>query len=96
MTPRFDDDFKREFVRVAQTSGLSQRQVATDFGIGLSTFGKWLVKYGDQTGLSQAQMDQQKEIAHLRKELRIAQEERGVLKKATEFFAGLRASTPSV
>ncbi len=87
MAQRFDDDFKREVVRVAQTSGLSQRQVANDFGIGLSTLGKWLVKYGDQTGLSQAQMDQQKEIARLRKELRIAQEERDVLKKATEFFA---------
>ena len=87
MANRFDDDCRREVVRVAQTSGLTQRQVAADFGVGLSTLGKWMVKYGDQTGMRQAQLDQQKEIARLRRELRIAQEERDVLKKATEFFA---------
>ncbi len=87
MAARFDEEFKREVVRVAQSSGLPQRQVAADFGIGLSTLGKWLVKYGEQIGMSQVQLDQQKEIARLRKELRIAQEERDVLKKATEFFA---------
>ena len=87
MAPRFDDDFKREVVRVAQTSGLPQRQVAADFGIGLSTLGKWLVKFGDQTDLSQAQLDQQKEIVRLRRELKLAQQERDILKKATAFFA---------
>lgn len=87
MAQRFDEDFRREVVRVAQTSGLPQKQVAADFGVGLSTLGKWLIKYGDQTGLSQAQLDQQKEIARLRKALRIAQEERDVLKKAAIFFA---------
>jgi len=84
---RFDDDFKREVVRFAKTSGLPKRQVAADFGVGLSTLGKWIVKYGDQTGLSHAQLDQQKEIARLRKALKIAREERDVLKKAAIFFA---------
>lgn len=87
MAQKFDEDFKREVVRFAQTSGLSQKQVAADFGIGLSTLGKWLVKFGDQTGMSQAQLDQQKEIARLRRELKIAQQERDILKKATAFFA---------
>ncbi len=87
MAQRFDEDFRREVVRVARTSGLPQKQVAADFGIGLSTLSKWLVKYGDQTGMSQAQLAQQKEITRLRKELRTAQEERDVLKKATEFSA---------
>ncbi len=87
MAARFDEDFKHEVVRVAQTSGLSQRQVATDFGIGLSTLGKWLVKYGAQTGMSQAQLDQQNELARLRKENRILKEERDVLKKAAIYFA---------
>lgn len=81
MAKRFDEDFQREVVRVAQTSGLLQKQVAADFGIGLSTLGKWLVKFGDQTGMSQAQLDQQKEIARLRRELKIAQQERDILKK---------------
>lgn len=87
MAQRFDEDFRREVVRVAQTSGLTQRQVAADFGVGLSTLGKWMIKYGDQTGMSQAQLDQQKEIGRLRKENRLLKEEREVLKKAAIFFA---------
>ncbi len=31
------DDFKREAVRIALSSGLSQRRVASDLGVGLST-----------------------------------------------------------
>ena len=87
MVKRFDEAFRREVIRVAQTSGLTQRQVAADFGVGLSTLGKWMVKYGDQTGMSQAQLDQQKEIDRLRKENRLLKEEREVLKNAAIFFA---------
>lgn len=87
MRQRFSEEFKREVVRVAQTSGSSQAQVAAEFGVGLSTLGKWLTKYGGQTGLSQSDLDQSKEIVRLRKELRIAQDERDILKKATAFFA---------
>ena len=87
MAQRFDEDFRREVVRFAQTSGLPNRQVAADFGVGLSTLGKWLVKYGDQTGMSHAQLDQQREIERLRRENRILKEEREVLKKAAIFFA---------
>lgn len=74
-------------MRVAQTRGSSQAQVAAEFGVGLSSLGKWLAKYGGQTGLSQSDFDQSKEVARLRKELRIALEERDVLKKAAIFFA---------
>ena len=34
------DEFKRDAVRIAQTSGLTRRQVASDLGIGHSTLGK--------------------------------------------------------
>ena len=33
------DEFKRDAVRIAQTSGLTRRQVASDLGIGHSTLG---------------------------------------------------------
>ncbi len=87
MAARFDDDFKRAVVGVAQTSGLIQRQVAADFVIGLSRLGKWLVKFGDQTVMSQSQLDLLKEIERLRKENRLLKEERDVLEKAAMFFA---------
>lgn len=34
------DEFKRDAVRIALTSGLTRRQVASDLGIGLSTLDK--------------------------------------------------------
>ena len=42
MAPRQSDEFKRDAVRFAQTSGLTMRQVASDLEIGLSTLGKWV------------------------------------------------------
>ena len=36
------DEFKRDTVRIALTSGLTRRQVASDLGIGLSALGKWV------------------------------------------------------
>lgn len=36
------DDFRREAVRIALTSRLTRRQVATDLGVGLSTLSKWI------------------------------------------------------
>ena len=42
MAAIYSDEFKRDAVRIALTSGLTRRQVASDLGIGLSTLGKWV------------------------------------------------------
>ena len=39
------DEFKREAVRIAQSSGLSRDQVASDLGVGNSTLHKWISHY---------------------------------------------------
>lgn len=44
---KFTEDFKREAVRLVQTSGRTIEQVADDLGIGRSTLGKWLAKHRD-------------------------------------------------
>lgn len=36
------DEFRKDAVRIALTSGLSRRQVAGDLGVGLSTLNKWV------------------------------------------------------
>ena len=36
------DEFCREAVRIALTSGLTRKQVASDLGIGFSTLAKWI------------------------------------------------------
>ena len=83
------EEFRREAVRIALTSGLTRRQVATDFKIGHSTLSKWIQhsKPADLPPL--ADIDLARENERLRKENRLLLEERDVLKKATVFFANL-------
>jgi transposase len=44
MAPRHNADFRREAVRIALTSGLTRKQVASDLGVGFSTLSKWIQK----------------------------------------------------
>ncbi len=81
------EEFRREAVRIAQTSGLTRKQIASDLGIGFSTLSNW-VQSMKQDGLSSApQEDLAKENERLRREVRLLKEERDLLKKATVFFA---------
>ena len=42
MASRPTEEFRSEAVRVALTSGLARKQVASDFGIGFSTLNRWI------------------------------------------------------
>lgn len=88
MAMRYSDEFRRDAVRIAMTSGLTRPKVASDLGIGLSTLNKWVQKHQDDDLMSGPHEDVEKENARLRKEVRLLREEREVLKKATIFFAG--------
>ena len=88
MAQRYGTEFRREAVRLALTSGLSRKQVASDLGIGFSTLSKWISQNRHNDLMSGPHEDQEKEIARLIKENRILREERDILKKATVFFAG--------
>ena len=83
-----NEEFKREAVRMALTSGLKRRQVASDLGIGFSTLAKWIQKSRPGDLPPAADIDLAKENERLRKENRLLLEERDILKKATVFFAG--------
>ena len=39
------DGFRAETVRIALTSGLIRKQVASDLGVGLSTLNKWVTAH---------------------------------------------------
>ena len=41
---RFDRAFKEEAVRLLQTSGRRQRQIAGDLGISVSALGRWVTE----------------------------------------------------
>ena len=41
------DEFRADAVRIALTSGLTRKQVASDLGVGLSTLNKWITAHRD-------------------------------------------------
>ena len=88
MGRQHNDEFKREAVRMALTSGLRRRQVAADLGIGFSTLAKWVQRSLPSDLPPAVDIDLAKENERLRKENRLLLEERELLKKATVFFAG--------
>jgi transposase-like protein len=45
MATRYTDEFRRDAVRIAVTSGLTRPQVSSDLGVGLSTLNKWVQKH---------------------------------------------------
>ena len=84
------DEFRQDAVRIAPTSGLTRKQVASDLGVGLSTLNKWVTAHHDTGVISKEDRDLALENERLRREIRILKEERDILKKATQFFAGLK------
>ena len=47
---RFTKEFEEEAVRLVQTSGRTQREIAGDLGIGLSTLVRWIGRSRDRRG----------------------------------------------
>jgi len=81
------EEFRKDAVRIALTSGLTRRQIANDLGIGMSTLNKWITAHRDTDVVSADDRALARENEQLRREIRILKEERDILKKATQFFA---------
>ena len=82
------DEFRKDAVRIALTSGLTRKQVASDLGVGMSTLNKRITAHRDMDVVSKEDLGLAQENDRLRRENRILKEERDILKKATQFFAG--------
>ena len=59
-------EFRTEAVRVALTSGLPRRQIAADFGIGISMLSRWFQQDRRNHDKPAAQSDLAREVAELR------------------------------
>ncbi|MBV5336377.1 transposase, partial [bacterium] len=73
------EDFKREAVRLTETSGRTVAQVAADLGIGKSTLTRWKTQFKEADILSGPHDDVQKELTRLRLENKILRQERDLL-----------------
>lgn len=79
MSLKHSDEFRRDAVRIALTSGLTRRQVASDLSVGLSTLGKWIASVSDEAKVPARDADLLRENERLRNENRILREEREIL-----------------
>ena len=64
----FTEDFKKEAVRLTETSRRTISQVAQDLGLGLSTLTRWKRQYREADLLAGPHEDAARELARLRKE----------------------------
>ena len=86
-------EFRADAVRIALTSGLTRRQVASDLGVGLSTLNKWVTAHRDTDVVSDKELDLARENERLRREEPRSQGGEGHLKKGSSLIAPLVRAT---
>lgn len=83
MVKKHTKEFQQEAVRIALSSELSRKQVASDLGVGFSTLGRWIQIHRHRDDVAApTDIDLEQEVARLRKENRLLKEERDVLQSA--------------
>ena len=87
---RFSEEFKRDAVRLVVEEGYTFKAAAAAVGVGDQSLRAWHAKYappaepcGEHATLGELRQENQR----LRRELRRAELEREILKKATAYFA---------
>jgi transposase len=86
--PPFPSEFRREAVKLMRESDTSLSVLSKDLGVSEQTLRNWRrqarVDDGEGEGLTSEQLE---ELRRLRRENRVLQMEREVLRKAAAFFA---------
>ncbi len=90
---QFSREFKLEAVKQIVEQGRSVSEVAASLGVQANLLGNWKRKFLEDGSLQVPegrQTDLAEEVRKLRRELRIAQQEREILKKAAAYFANAK------
>lgn len=91
MQKTYTAEFKREAVRLAQTSGKPITHIARDLGISDTSIHQWRKELAEHSQDafpgSGHQPSQEEEIRRLKRELEVVKQERDILKKAVGIFS---------
>ena len=86
--PPYPAEFKEEAVRLVKSSGRPVAQIARELGVSFESLRHWIkrseIDNGERQGLT---TDEREELTKLRREVKVLQQEREILKKAAAFFA---------
>jgi len=85
----YSDEFKAQAVEMASQPGATKSGVARSLGINPNTLAGWIKRYRRANGIIGPPKieDERSELIRLRRELRQAQMEIEILKKAATYFA---------
>ena len=85
---KFTPEYKAEVVGLIRSSGKTVGQVSRDLGLTETSVREWVqkaeIEEGMRPGLTAAERE---ELVRLRRQVRVLEEERTILKKAAAFFA---------
>jgi len=81
---KYDNEFKRETIKLVKSSSKRKSEIARDLGISVSTLHGWLNK---SVETKRGEIITDSEITSLRRELLDVKLERDILKKAVAIFS---------
>ena len=81
---KYTEEFKREAVRLMETSGKPVAEIARDLGVNDNNLYRWRGLYGRQAqkAANGGEVEMEAELKRLRREVEVLRQERDILKKA--------------
>jgi transposase len=88
MPKKYPLEFKRDVVAVARRGGLTQAEVAIDFGVSEESVRRWTRQADIDDGVREGQTStEQSELVQLRRDKRRLEMENEILRRAAAYFA---------